>query len=243
MSEPLTKEWLINVYLFGLDLTDDNGNPFPDDLYDMALNSAREWLQTQAGVVVGRKAFTERHDFDPHRNDAWITLKVDKRPLRHVNSLKFRFGGQTVIDVPGDWIVEVLPVAGQINVVPGQGGPKMYPAMLWPYFGTSRPDMTPGWYEVNYDAGRDINEMPADELHLMGMYAAMFALNPAGDLLGGAGIASRSVNLDGVGQSISTTSSATNAGYGARIIQYEKDIRSLLPRVRRRYYGAGLEVV
>jgi len=40
-----------------------------------------------------------------------------------------------------------------------------------------------------------------------------------------AAIASRSVNLNSVSESISTTMSATSAAFGARIIQYQKEIK------------------
>lgn len=167
---------------------------------------------------------------------------MDKRPLREVKGIKFQFGSQPVLEVPADWIVQVLPLAGQINIVPGAGSARVNPAVYWPYSGQMRGDLVPGWYVVTYEAGWDESEIPGDELHLMGMYAAMFALHPAGDLLGGAGIAARSVSLDGVSQSIETTSSATNAGYGARIINYWKDIELLKSKLRRKYYGFGLEV-
>jgi len=66
--------------------------------------------------------------------------------------------------------------------------------------------------------------IPANILHVAGMWSSMWCLNTAGDLVAGAGIASASKSVDGLSQSVSTTSSATNAGYGSRIIQYKKDI-------------------
>lgn len=66
--------------------------------------------------------------------------------------------------------------------------------------------------------------IPPNILHVASMWSAMWCLNTAGDLVTGAGIASSSTSLDGISQSVSSTSSATNAGYGSRIIQYKKDI-------------------
>ena len=63
----------------------------------------------------------------------------------------------------------------------------------------------------------DYYPIPAELLDLAGKYAAGYPLNTAGDLVAGAGIASKSTNIDGAGTSVGTTSSATNAGYGARI--------------------------
>ena len=68
------------------------------------------------------------------------------------------------------------------------------------------------------------HHIPATIMHVAGMWASMWCLNTAGDLIVGAGVASKSTGVDGLSQSVSTTSSATNAGYGSRIIQYKKDI-------------------
>lgn len=84
--------------------------------------------------------------------------------------------------------------------------------------------------------------IPADILHLIGMYAACFPLNIAGDLIAGAGIASRSTSVDGLSSSVGTTASATNSGYGSRILIYVSEIKRLLPVVRRRYHGFSLRV-
>ncbi len=75
------------------------------------------------------------------------------------------------------------------------------------------------------------------------MMASLYVLNPAGDLIAGAGIASKSIGIDALHQSINTTSSATNAGYGARIIQYQKDLKPLLKEIRSEYHGVQMAVM
>jgi len=50
-----------------------------------------------------------------------------------------------------------------------------------------------------------------------------------------AAIASRSVSLNNVSESISTTMSATNAMFGARIIQYQKEIKEWFALNRSKY--------
>jgi hypothetical protein len=80
-------------------------------------------------------------------------------------------------------------------------------------------------------------------LDLGGKMASMYTLNTAGDLIVGAGIASKSASMGGISQSVSTTSSATNAGYGSRIIQYRQDISKDLPNVRRRFHGMPIIAV
>lgn len=79
------------------------------------------------------------------------------------------------------------------------------------------------------------HQVPADVLDAVGNFASRNALNIAGDLIAGAGIASKSVSQDGLSQSINTTSSATNSGYGARIIQFEKYLDALMPALVAKY--------
>ena len=59
----------------------------------------------------------------------------------------------------------------------------------------------------------------------------------------GAGIASYSLGIDGLSQSISSTSSATNAGYGARILGYVDDLKKVLPILISKYGGMSLSVL
>jgi hypothetical protein len=71
--------------------------------------------------------------------------------------------------------------------------------------------------------------------HLIGMRAAISLLNLAGDLTLGVGIASRSVSIPGLNRSVNTTQSATNAAFGARILEYIKEIKQLLPILKTRF--------
>jgi hypothetical protein len=72
-------------------------------------------------------------------------------------------------------------------------------------------------------------------LRAISLLAAMLPLNIAGDLIAGAGIASQSLSIDGLSQSIATTASATSAGYGARIIQYQKELSQVMSVLRGEY--------
>ena len=64
-------------------------------------------------------------------------------------------------------------------------------------------------------------------------------LNIAGDLIAGAGIATQSISIDGLSQSVGTTSSATNSGYGARVIQFNKELKELMTTLRAKYKIIG----
>ena len=86
--------------------------------------------------------------------------------------------------------------------------------------------------------------MPWDLIGVIGKLATFGPLNIAGDMiLGSAGIASQSLSIDGLSQSISTTASATSAGYSARLINYGKEIQETVKRIEGIYRGLQFEVL
>ena len=80
------------------------------------------------------------------------------------------------------------------------------------------------FYSVNYDAGYETSDDIADDLrHNIGVMTAISLLNVIGDGLM-AGFSSSSLSMDGVSESFSSTQSATSAMYGARIMEYKKEL-------------------
>jgi hypothetical protein len=86
-------------------------------------------------------------------------------------------------------------------------------------------------YETGYENCQDV---PDELRNITKKIAACTLMNIYGDGRSAA-IASRSVSLNNVSESISTTMSATNAMFGARIIQYQKEIREWFALNRSKY--------
>lgn len=103
--------------------------------------------------------------------------------------------------------------------------------------------MIPDYWDFQYITGFDLDHMPMDLINLTGKLATFGPLGIAGDLILGAGIAAQSIGVDGLSQSISSTSSAINAGYGARIIQYQKEIAETVKRLKLVYDEIRMVVV
>ena len=97
--------------------------------------------------------------------------------------------------------------------------------------------------DLQYITGFDLDSMPMDLINLVGKLATFGPLGIAGDLILGAGIAAQSLGVDGLSQSISSTSSATNAGYGARILQYSKEITETVKKIKLVYDEVKLGVL
>jgi len=250
-TDALTKNWLIEDYLYGLDLTDDYGNPFPDRQFDDAIAKAVEEINGLIEFQVGKAVRRATVDFIGGRDARrWFGFRFPWLPLWEIRKVQFKFGTQTMFDIPQDWVltapseVEGGPIMdARVHLVPTMGtleGMQHYliVSTLWSQMFTSgMGSYMPRYLYVEGLCGADPEEIPADILNFIGMRASLLALNIAGDLLVGAGVASKSLSMDGVSQNINTTSSATNAGYGARILQYWKDLRQILPALQRKYNG------
>jgi hypothetical protein len=89
----------------------------------------------------------------------------------------------------------------------------------------------------DYTSGFAENKIPANIIDMLAMKAGIGVLNILGDILLGAGIAGYSIGVDGLSQSIQTTQSAENSAYSARIIQYRKQIKLELPKLKAYWKG------
>jgi hypothetical protein len=147
-----------------------------------------------------------------------------------------------VIDFPTEWI-QLRPDTGQVNIVPTSGtlSQVLYTAggSFLPLVASGR-HFVPNILSVDFTAGFEDGEVPQEIRDVVGKLAAFAPLNVAGDLIVGAGIASKSISMDGLSQSINTTSSATNAGYGARLHQYSAELKMAIPVLERYYKGIRL---
>lgn len=248
-------------YLFGLDLTNDEGVPYPDSLFAFFIKNAVSWLEHKLDIKIKRTDYVEeRHDFYKDDYESYIFLDLLRTPVISVEEVKLVLPGeQTVMTFDQEWI-HVQRLSGQIQMVPGVGSAGSIllgagGAWLPFIYGANR--FIPDAFRVTYTAGfgrrtsptavgpadPDVDTVPPIIVELVGKIASFGPLNIAGDLLGGAGIASQSIGLDGLSQSFSTTSSATNAGFGARILAYGKEIRDQVPTLMRYYKGLRFCVV
>jgi len=249
-SEPalsiLTPQELKDFYLFGLDLTNDAGEPFPDTLYRFYIRYAVDWLEKELDINLIVRTFEERQDFIKQDYYHYMELHLDEVPVIQVEEIRLVLPTeQEVIKFLPEWI-QVMEPAGQVHILPGSGQISVITlgqtgAWLPLIYGWT--DFIPNVFRIKYQAGFPKGKVPPVLKELVGKKAAFGPLNIAGDLLGGAGIASQSISLDGLSQSFNTTSSATNAGYGARLLQYEKEIKAIIPLLRNDFHPVNMVVV
>ena len=243
----LTVEQLKQRYLFGVNITDDSGNTLPDEVFQFYIFSAIEWLEHELDIKVLPTTFM-RETADYYRNDYhnFTIVQLENYPVISVEEFAVEYpSGQSVIVWPDEWLrldkhhglLRVVPTAGTLSeILIGQGGsflPAIYNGMQY----------LPDLFAVSYTAGFEDGELPNNLLDMIGKVASFGPFNIFGDLIAGAGIASVSLSIDGLSQSIGTTSSATNSGYGARLIQYQKEVKDWIPKLRRFYKGIRMVVM
>lgn len=236
----LTVEQLKARYLFGVDITDNTGAPLADAVFQHYILGAIRWFEHQIDIPILPTNFIERHDFYREDFQAFNFIQLDNYPVICVNEFRVQYpSGQNVIVFPNEWIrlnnvegqIQIVPTAGTLSeILVGQGG-SFLPAI---YNGLG---YLPHLFEISHQAGFEAGKVPRNISDIIGMFAALGPFHIFGDLIAGAGIATVSLSLDGLSQNIGTTSSATNAGYGARVGNYLKQIKEQIPILRRYYKG------
>lgn len=242
----ITPDELKRIFLFGVDMTDDNGNPFPEEMYEFYILSAQQWLESQLGglMLCEQEIEHEAHDYFMNDYMSYSFIKLFRYPVTEVSEVSIQFPlASNILTFDKSWY-RVESVGAQVQLVPTAG---TFSTILLSQGGNFLPlfyqglQQVPALFRVTYKAGFKKDQIPAMIKEIVGMKAAMGPLNIAGDLIAGAGIASKAIGLDGLSQSISTTASATNAGYGARIIQYNKEIDNRMKHLRE--YFVGIQMV
>lgn len=241
LTDIITPAWVKERFLVGVNLVTDDGLPYPDEMYELAIENAIEFVQDELDIVFDALAVTgEKHDMINNANNwpNFAPIRLRKRPVRAVTALEAKWGQNDVLTYPLDWTnldnsTGDKSLTGHLTVIPTpQGMPATSYGLSWAGFR----DVAPLWWRVSYTAGwATAAEVPSSFLMVIGWMAALLPLDTAGDLIAGAGIATKSVSIDGLSTSIGTTSSATSAGYAARIMSYQKQMAMVMAGLRRKY--------
>lgn len=243
----MTPDELRELYLFGIDLTDDFGRPYSDRMLEHYIRAAIDWLHEELDIPILEQRFTdEMQDHVASDYGQWGYFQLQNYPVTVVEEVAFQYPSMTQrVVINDDWIVlQEAGAHGVINIVPGQGNIAdvlLIPGQLMPLW-SGATGRVPGVWRFTYRAGFRAGSLPANVKDVIGMRASLGILDIAGDLVAGAGIANLSIGVPGLNQSVGTTASATNAGYGARILSYNQRLKETLP-ILRQFYGKRTRMV
>lgn len=233
--EPLiTVDQVRERWLFGVDIFDGEGNELSDATIQNYIDTAVSMIEHELDISLTPRCITEENDYYANDYWEWGYFWLNNLPIIEIEKIEVQYligrddqgslAPETVLEIPKEWI-RIRHHDGQVRLIPNN----RFPANLQIGAGGSffpelfrRHSHVPQLWAITYRYGFEDGKVPVMVNSVIGMIAAAFALVTAGDLIIGAGIASQSLSLDGLSQSIATTSSAENSGYSARIKELQK---------------------
>ena len=233
---------LQSMYLFGTAIRDGLGRPYSTNDVRRYIISAQQQIEKLLSIKIIPQSVQEDRSYYVEDYQNWSYLKTTF-PVAAALKLSGVIGEQPQVEYPSEWLSwkrsSEERYSRNINILPGQGGITNTSSVIfsgiYPQLSMLGRTLIPNYWQVYYITG--YQNIPYDLLNIIGKLASINLFHIAGDLILGAGIASYSLGIDGLSQSISSTSSATNAGYGARVTGYLEDLKQDLPRVQQIYKG------
>lgn len=240
---PISPSELIARYFFGIKLVDQEGKVMDNEQIAFSIKAAVEQFEGYLNLKLTKQTIKENlhYTLSDFHNWGYIPLSYPALKVHHLEGFA---SGVRQVSYPMEWVSikkssSPSDVHRSAYLVPGTGrvsvsGDSIYAGIL-PHLGWKGAATIPNYWEITYCTS--FNVVPADILDAVGKLATINIFHQMGDIILGAGIASESISIDGLSQSLGTTSSATNAGYGARITGYLADLKLALPRLKDKYDG------
>lgn len=233
---------LFSLYLYGITIQAGDGTSFSNDSIRFYIESAQKEIETFFNLKLTRQ-FIDQEKLTFYRADYWQEFPIlfTNYPVNDPKSLTGRYNNLEQISYPSQWLTCHRNSYGlykrRISIVPtgtavASANAEVILSGITTQLGSQHFKLIPDYWDIQYVTGFGIDDMPMDLINLTGKLACFGPLNIAGDLILGAGIASQSLGVDGLSQSISSTSSATNSGYGARLVQYNNEIKESVKRLK-----------
>lgn len=227
---------------YGIAVNAPNYTEMTDDVIERYVVMATNYFENELGIKILKQVVTETLDYDVDSFRSYGFLRVTN-PIGEV--LRVRGGLNTQKnEVPAQWVVtktvdRVENRLRTIHFVPLQGSFTYIFSGLYlaPFYHSNK---VPNFWEVTYCVGYDV--VPEYLMYCIKILATIPLFNIFGDIVLGAGLASFSLSLDGLSQSLATTNSSTNAGFGARVLNYTKELKTAIDHLIGVYRGINITV-
>jgi hypothetical protein len=222
--DELKKRWLFGI----VPIKDETGNDLPDESLQAFIDTAISMLEHDLDISIIPRRVVEPKDYSETDYFEWGYFHLNNIPVIKINSLKVVYlidedgTEETVLDIPKSWF-RLTDHAGELRLIPNNKFPAnlaidsagaFFPELF------RRHGMVPHLWRIDYEYGFKNGKVPKLVNAAIGMLASIMAMNIAGDLKIGSGIASTSLNLDGLSQTINSTASAENHTYSAKVKAY-----------------------
>lgn len=228
----LITDELLDMCFQGIELKTYTGEAFTRSFLVGALNSAIATAEMTFDISLGVKEIKdEYHDVDLGYFNSYSFTPLNTRPVKEITEVSYMFGNRELIKIPKDWVqihsnaLTIFPTSGLLSAQMTNAG------FIFPYI--SHAQYLPNGIKVSYKAGIEKKDLPYNLIEYIFKTAANSIFEVWGDQIIGAGIASSSISIDGLSESIGTTQSAMYGGASARIQEYRKDLDALTVALRR----------
>lgn len=251
-NQVLSASELKNLYLKNVPLTSPvTGQSVVDDsVIDQYLAEAVTQTQDRFNLPMSRQAYQENRDF---RYEDWINwgyMPVSYPCVAPISVLGF-FNTVLQINYPIEWLSSKKQNSSDgansenyqrtINLVPLQGsvttisGSSVFIGIT-PYVGYFGNKTIPNYWQITYITG--FNKVPQTIIRYVALQAAIQCLAYASaNITGQAGIAQKSIGIDGLNQSVTSTASATRIAFQSLMEVYQKEMDKLANIIDSNYVG------
>jgi len=258
---PVTADDIRYTYMFGIDMSAQNGQNFSNSAFDYYINAALEQFETYLGIVIRRRKILTQpastltqerywnanvdytHEDDPYPfdpdiwRDGYGGMRLNFFPVIEITRAElYTETDALLMDLLDQEWIRLDKASGHVSLFPKTGVEALGPFTQGSAFLRSR--YTRGYphgFKFDYEAGwKNSDFIPNDLREVIAQFATIMALNSVGDGLL-AGFSSSSISLDGLSESFSSTQSATSSYFGARILSYTKHITEWLKLNKYKY--------
>jgi len=158
VTDIVTSTWLKDRYLYGIDLTDDNGVAYPEALYTSAIDSAVATVSAEFDIELhGPQKYVERYDTFHQHGISWFLTHLMHKPVVEIDKLMVQFANFPQVEIPTEWAQIADSNVAQVQLMPGpealantafSGGIPFVgiQGVMWR-------DYTPQWWKYEYTAG------------------------------------------------------------------------------------------
>ena len=229
----------IQLYLFGIPLTDINGNAMPISIIEQKIKWQTKRLENYLKIKMVITEINEKQDYIATEYFQWGHIKTEYL-IQELLEVSGFVNTQEIVDYP----LTLFTTKGKSIAIVASTGTLANFALVGPGYWLFRGgvSMVPDFWHLRYNTGFE-DCPPEDIMDVLGKFIAIDVLNVLGDILLGAGIASKSISMDGLSQAINTTQSAENSAYSARIRQYAKELLTQAPQLKDTYRGITFETL
>ena len=238
-------------FLWGIPLCNPiTGQKVTDDMFKQKLLSAQHFLEEYLGIKLFKQVMEENKDFVREEYQTWGYIKTSWQ-INEPISLQGCLNNQVQITYPKEWLSTKRESSGMrynnLYVIPNgenNATTTFLATQYSQYFSFYGARIIPNYWKIKYCTGYD--KIPADLIEIIGKIASVSILPVIEMTVGGVGggmfgLASQSLSLDGLSQSVSKA----NGGniFQSRLKQYGEELLRELPRLRSIYVGIRFDVM